>query len=147
MSYEISLMAEPSPDLHRTILDGVRAFNKELFATWPPGQDLAIAIRDQDQGVVGGLWGRTAGGWLAVDLIFVPEHLRGAGLATQLIGLAEAEARRRGCHSAWLDTLNAKALTLYERLGYVRFGELKDYPLGTDRVFLQKKLEAPSPAV
>jgi GNAT superfamily N-acetyltransferase len=127
--------------LHEIILKGVRGFNKTLFPNHPPGQDLAIAIHDANsREPVGGLCGRTAGGWLAIELIFVPEALRGMGLATQLIAMAEEEAMRRDCHSAWLDTMNPQALTLYRRLGYDIFGELKDYPVGSSRFFLQKKL-------
>jgi ribosomal protein S18 acetylase RimI-like enzyme len=133
---------DPDPELQAVVLEGVRAFNKTLFANHPPGQDLAIAIRDPDKDEpVGGLLGRTAGGWLAIELIFVPEAFRGMGLATRLVAMAEEEARRRGCHSAWLDTLNPGALTLYRRLGYEIFGELKDYPAGFSRFFLQKKLD------
>jgi GNAT superfamily N-acetyltransferase len=134
-------LVQPSDDLYTRILTGLREFNQKAFQAFPPGQDLAIALREEANGApTGGLWGRTAGGWLAIELIFIPAALRGQGLATRLIGLAETEARRRGCHSAWLDTLNARALTLYERLGYVRFGELKDYPLGSSRYFLEKRL-------
>ncbi len=64
------------------------------------------------------------------------------GLATKLVAVAEEEATRRGCHSAWIDTLNPKACDLYRRLGYEIFGELKDYPVGGSRVFLQKTLGA-----
>jgi ribosomal protein S18 acetylase RimI-like enzyme len=129
--------------LQQVVLEGIRGFNKTLFANHPPGQDLAIAVRDPDSGEpVGGLLGRTAGGWLAIELIFVPEAFQGMGLATRLISMAEKEAGQRGCHSAWLDTLNPRALTLYQRLGYQVFGELKDYPAGFSRYFLQKKLDA-----
>jgi GNAT superfamily N-acetyltransferase len=131
---------EAAPAIHRTILEGIRAFNARLFATERPGQDLAIAIRDSGGDAIGGLWGRTAGGWLAIELIFVPEALRGQGIATRLVAMAEEEAVRRDCHSAWLDTLNPDALRLYERLGYRVFGELKDYPRGGSRWFLQKAL-------
>ncbi len=131
---------EDDSALHEIILEGVRGFNRTLFANHPPGQDLAIAIRDPvSSEPVGGLCGRTAGGWLAIELIFVPEVFRGMGLATQLIAMAEEEAKRRDCHSAWLDTMNPQALTLYQRLGYEVFGELKDYPAGFNRFFLQKK--------
>jgi GNAT superfamily N-acetyltransferase len=135
--------AEPSPEVHRAILDGVRAFNAAFFPDERPGRDLAIAIRDpQTRAVLGGLWGRTAGGWLAIELIFVPEALRGQGIASRLVAMAEAEALARDCHSAWLDTLNPEALRLYEKLGYRRFGELKDYPRGGSRHFLQKQLSS-----
>jgi GNAT superfamily N-acetyltransferase len=127
--------------LHPIVLEGVRGFNKTLFAHLPPGQDLAIAVYDPDSNdPVGGLLGRTNGGWLAIELLFVPEAFRGVGLATQLIAMAEKEARNRDCHSAWIDTLNPEALRLYQRLGYEIFGELKDYPVGGSRFFLQKKL-------
>ncbi|MEE1612271.1 GNAT family N-acetyltransferase [Microvirga sp. CF3016] len=127
--------------LHSIVLEGVRGFNKTLFANHPPGQDLAIAIRDPDSDEpVGGLCGRMNGGWLAIELIFVPEVFRGMGLATRLIAMAEEEAKNKGCHSAWIDTLNPEALRLYQRLGYEIFGELKDYPVGGSRFFLQKKL-------
>jgi GNAT superfamily N-acetyltransferase len=127
--------------LQAIVLEGVRGFNRTLFAHHPPGQDLAIAIRDPDSNdPVGGLLGRTNGGWLAIELLFVPEAFRGVGLATQLIAMAEEEARNRDCHSAWIDTLNPVALRLYQRLGYEIFGELKDYPVGGSRFFLQKRL-------
>jgi GNAT superfamily N-acetyltransferase len=137
---EIAFVDDTSA-LQPIVLEGVRGFNKTLFANHPPGQDLAIAIRNPDSGEpVGGLLGRTNGGWLGIELLFVPEAFRGMGLATQLIALAEDEARNRGCHSVWIDTLNPEALRLYQRLGYEIFGELKDYPVGGNRFFLQKKL-------
>jgi GNAT superfamily N-acetyltransferase len=128
-------------DLRGTVLQGLRDFNATLFVNHPPGQDLAIAIRDpKSNEPVGGLIGRINGGWLAIELIFVPEAFRGMGLATQLIAMAEEEARHRDCHSSWLDTLNPQALKLYRHLGYEIFGELKDYPVGGSRFFLRKKL-------
>lgn len=140
MSVRLDFVAEASRDLRETILQGVRAFNAKLFVGAPIGQDLAIAITDESGAAVGGLLGRTAGGWLAIELIFVPEHLRGQGLASRLVAMAEAEARTRGCHAAWLDTLNPDARRLYEKLGYTVFGTLPDYPVGFTRAFLRKAL-------
>ncbi|GEO16691.1 GNAT family N-acetyltransferase [Microvirga aerophila] len=143
----IELVEEPGPALTQTILEGVRSYNRSLFPNHPDGKDLAIGIRDPDsQAFVGGLLGRMAGGWLAIELLFVPEALRGNGLATRLIAIAENEACERGCHAAWIDTLNPKARQLYERLGYVIFGELENYPVGSSRFFLQKAL-GPVPAI
>ena len=136
-------VVDDDQQLHQVVLEGVRDFNRTFFANHPPGRGINLAIRDPDSHEpIGGLLGRTAGGWLAIELIFVPEAFQGMGLATRLIAMAEEEARRRGCHSAWLDTLNPKAFTLYRRLGYEIFGELKDYPVGFSRFFLQKKLNA-----
>ena len=133
------LADEPAAPLREVILDGLRGYNSAAFDPAPTIRTLAVAI-EQDGAAVGGLWGRTGWGWLVIELIFVPESLRGRGLARRLIGMAEDEARRRGCHAAWLDTLNPEALRLYQRLGYGEFGALDDYPVGGRRVFLQKRL-------
>ena len=100
---------------------------------------LVLAVED-DGAVVGGLWGRTAYSWLFVELLVVPESLRGRGLGTELMARAEAEAIARGCHGAWLDTFEFQARGFYERLGYECFGELKDYPAGSARYFMRKTL-------
>jgi GNAT superfamily N-acetyltransferase len=145
-SLSLSFIEEPCPELNQMILEGVRAYNRSLFPNHPDGKDIAIGIRGpDDQAFVGGLLGRVGGGWLSIELLFVPEVLRGHGLATRLIAMAEEEARKRGCHGAWIDTLNPKARQLYERLGYVIFGELENYPAGSSRCFLQKTL-GPVPA-
>jgi ribosomal protein S18 acetylase RimI-like enzyme len=141
MTHGIELVAKPNPEIRRVILDGLRDFNSTALMPGLQIEDLAVAIRESDsQKVVGGLWGRTGWEWLTIEMIFVPESLRGQGSASKLIAIAEEEARRRGCHSAWLDTLNPGALALYERLGYSRFGELEDFPVGQSRYFLRKNL-------
>jgi len=93
--------------------------------------------------MVGGLWGRTAYDWLFVELLVVPESLRGRGLGSELMKRAEDEALGRGCHSAWLDTFEFQARGFYERLGYTCFGELPNYPTGFARYFMRKALRLP----
>ena len=58
---------------------------------------------------------------------------------------AEAEAVRRGCASAYLDTFDFQARPFYERLGYQLFGQLDDFPPGGSRYFLRKRLD-PDPS-
>jgi GNAT superfamily N-acetyltransferase len=101
---------------------------------------LVLAVEGPDGRVLGGLWGRTAYDWLFVELLFVPESLRGRGLGADLMLRAEAEAVARGCHGAWLDTFAFQARGFYERLGYSCFGELNDYPVGSARYFMKKTL-------
>jgi GNAT superfamily N-acetyltransferase len=105
-----------------------------------PSKPLCIAIKDEHGNIVGGLWGHTACGWLFTELLVVPQESRGAGLGTQLMSMAEAEAVQRGCHSAWLDTHEFQAKGFYEKLGYTEFGRLENFPTGYARHFFQKKL-------
>jgi len=107
---------------------------------------LIIAIDDSEGRVAGGLWGKTAYDWLFVELLFVPESLRGRGLGSELMKRAEAEALSRGCHSAWLDTFEFQAREFYERVGYTCFAQLPDYPVGSARYFMKKALGAHSDA-
>jgi GNAT superfamily N-acetyltransferase len=102
-----------------------------------------MVVEDSEAGLVGGLWGRTAYDWLFVELLFVPESLRGRGLGSELMKRAEDEALGRGCHSVWLDTFEFQARGFYERLGYTCFGELPNYPTGSARYFMRKALRLP----
>ena len=91
--------------------------------------------------MIGGLWGRTVYDWLFVELLFVPDALRGRGVGSEVMKRAEDEALTRGCHSAWLDTFEFQARGFYERLGYICFAELRDYPAGVTRYFMKKALK------
>jgi len=143
LNFYLEPLPKPHSIVRQIIANGLTDFNRTTLMPDLHIEDLAVVIRAVDsKTIVGGLWGRTGWEWLTIELIFVPESLRGQGIARSLIGMAEEEAINRGCHSAWLDTLNPEALSLYERLGYERFGELKDFPKGGSRTFLQKKLVA-----
>ncbi|MFY8099437.1 MAG: GNAT family N-acetyltransferase, partial [Allorhizobium sp.] len=94
--------------------------------------------------VDGGLIGYTGRGWLYVELLFVPERLRGQGMAARLLALAEEEARARGCIGAYIDTINPVACRTYERAGYRVFGRIENFTRGLDICWLIKRFgEAP----
>lgn len=101
---------------------------------------LVVLLRNGTGEVQGGLWGYTGYEWFFTQLLFVPANLRGSGIGTEIMHFAEAEAVKRGCHAAWLDTFEFQARAFYERLGYVCFGELADYPPGFSRFFMKKQL-------
>lgn len=101
---------------------------------------IAVVVRDETGAVAAGISGHTAWGWLYVQWLWVAEDRRGQGLAGQMLVAVEAEGRKRGCHSAYIDTFSPLALKTYLRAGYVPFGELGDFPVGRTRTFLQKRL-------
>jgi len=73
-------------------------------------------------------------------MLYIPDTLRGTGLAGEILAKAEDEARTRGCRGAWIDTFSPLALRAYLRQGYEVFGELQDFPEGRTRSFLRKNL-------
>lgn len=101
---------------------------------------LAVLVRNDAGELVAGVSGYTAWGWLYVQWLWVAEDQRGQGLAARMLAAAEAEARLRGCHGAYIDTFSPVALKTYERAGYAPFGKLDDFPKGRTRTFLQKRL-------
>ncbi len=134
----LELVEHPGEELRRAILEPLAQFN--IAQAGPPGaQPLCIAIRDEDGRAVGGLWGRTIYDWLAIELLVVPEALRGQGLGTSLLARAEQEARARGCIGAWLDTFSFQARGFYEKLGYALAGTIPDHPIGGARYFMMKR--------
>jgi len=102
---------------------------------------LNVVVSDPETGqVLGGMTGRTSLGLLFIDLFFLPEHLRGGGLGSRILELAEEEARRRGCVAASVITISFQAPAFYTRRGYRIFGQIECTPPGTSRVFLSKTL-------
>jgi len=101
---------------------------------------LGVVLRDETGEVLGGLVGSTVWGWLQVAQLWLDGAVRGKGHGVALMRAAEAEAVRRGCHHALLDTFDFQARGFYEGLGYRVFGEVLDFPTGHTRFFMEKAL-------
>lgn len=136
----LSLSEEPGPAARAAIAAGLAAFNRPLYGA-ADARALTVLIEDPATGaVIGGLLGRTFWRWLYVEMLFVPEALRGRGLARSVLALAEAGAMRRGCVGSLIDTFSPVNVAIYERLGYVTCGTVPDFPPGHLRTFLRKPL-------
>lgn len=142
MAHRIAVANAPSPEDRAAILRGLVDFNDRTFG--PSNiEPLAVLIRDEAGETVGGLWGRTTYGWLYVELLFVPENLRGRGLGAALMTEAERAAAARGATAAWIDCFGEENRGFYERCGFEVFGALDGMPRGRTRYFLKKALSAP----
>jgi GNAT superfamily N-acetyltransferase len=139
MEYTLTLTDVADEEIRKAIVGPLVAYNDSQAG---PSQNrpLVVLVQDKAGGVIGGLWGYTAYGWLFTQLLVVPEGLRSQGVGTKLMQLAENEAASRDCHGAWLDTFEFQARAFYERIGYVCFGELPNYPTGFSRFFMKKEI-------
>ena len=139
MTVQLIVTDAPEPADDEAIVKGIVQFN--TGAVGPSGgRPLAVLIRNAEGVTIGGLWGRTGYEWLFVQLLVVPEELRGTGIGRDVMARAETEARARGCRGIWLDTFSFQARGFYEKQGFTVFGQLDDYPAGHQRFFLQKRL-------
>ncbi len=130
---------EPEAGERAAILAALVAANERRG---PPSgvRRLALLTRGPDGATDGGMWAVSFYDWMFVELLVVPERLRGQGVGTAMMARMEAVARARGCLGVWLDTFGFQAPGFYARLGYTPFGRLAEHPRGGERVFLCKRL-------
>ncbi len=137
-NYTISVEDHPSREDVDALEVSLGRYN-ELQVARLNWRALAIFMRDAQGKIVAGLAGSTEWEWLFIDTLFVAEPVRRQGCGRQLMSHAEAEAMRRGCLHAHLNTFDFQALPFYQKLGYEVFGKLDDYPLGHALYFMQKR--------
>jgi GNAT superfamily N-acetyltransferase len=139
MTFKLSV-AESNTEAGRSaILAQLRDYN-HARAGATEVMPLAVLLHNERGDVVGGLHAVSAYDWLIVELVFVPDAMRGRGVGSALLARAEEIARARSCTGVWLDTFSFQARGFYERLGYQLFGTIEDHPAGAERYFLKKML-------
>jgi GNAT superfamily N-acetyltransferase len=139
MNYKFTLLDDVDDNVKDAIVALVVQYNNSKAGSGN-GRSLFVVIHDEKNEVIGGLSGYTSRGWLFIDHLVVPEAHRKKGIGTEIMRMAEEEAISRGCTDAWLNTFEFQARGFYERLGYVCFGELPNYPFGFSRFFMNKSL-------
>jgi len=136
----VAVTDAPDARVEAAIGEGLRRFNAQQSGI-DDSRPLAVVVSDPDTNeVLGGITGRTSLGLLFIDLVFLPDNLRGDGLGSRILKLAEDEGRRRGCRAAMLYTISFQAPGFYARHGWRVFGEIACDPPGTSRIFMTKSL-------
>jgi GNAT superfamily N-acetyltransferase len=139
MKYVLSVIDVADEAVRKAIVAPLVVYNSSQAGS-SNNRPLVVAITGEGGAVIGGFWGHTGYEWLFTQLLVVPASLRGRGLGSEIMQLAEQEAVARGCSNAWLDTFEFQARGFYERIGYACFTELPNYPTGFSRFFMKKAL-------
>ncbi len=101
---------------------------------------IGIFYEDEKGQKLAGLIGETFGNWLCIKYLFVEEYLRKEGIGSELLLVAEKEAKNRGCKYAFVDTFSFQAPTFYIKHGYKAVFALNDYPYTGKRIYYTKEL-------
>ena len=139
MTLRIERSANPTDEERQAILLPLRAYNASKAGA-SVSEQIALLIRNDNDEILGGLYGRVFYQWFFVELLSVPEEARGQGMGSKLMQMAEDLAREKACIGIWLDTFDFQAPEFYKKLGYSELGQIADYPPGHQRYFLQKPL-------
>lgn len=127
----------PAPEVRAALGREINDFHARTVPL--QSQRFAFRVCDDQSRLLGGVAGMIAWDWLFIEALWVSDALRGRGVGRLLMGRAETHARAQGCHSAWLDTFQARGF--YETLGYEPFGQLEDFPDGQTRYFMRRRLD------
>lgn len=118
MNPVLTVSSEPELEVEKVVGEGLNAFNDAVVG-YADRAPLHVIVRDTDSGaIVGGISGKTSLGLMFIDLVYLPEDLRGRNIGTRMMELAENEARRRDCRAGVLFTINFQAPGFYQRLGW-----------------------------
>src|SRR5262245_45224842 len=89
------LTDKPPPEAFAKLWEPLRAFNERIVGD-ASAHTLAILLREPaTDTIIGGLWGRSLWGSMYIDIVFVPEELRGRGIGASLVRQAEQEVIQR----------------------------------------------------
>ena len=136
----LTVTDSPSEQAQAVIDKGLNGYNLEQAGYWDWRALAVLASDPETSEVLGGILGRTSLGLLFIDLVYLPDAVRGSGLGSRMLALAEAEALERGCRRGVLYTISFQAPGFYERHGWREFGRIPCDPPGTARVFMTKEL-------
>jgi GNAT superfamily N-acetyltransferase len=138
MSAQIEVSETVDSDELAAVEAGVAAYGRSK-AVGGNARPVAAVGRESCR-LVGGAIGRTEYGRLFVNALWVAPDARGRGLGTRLLESLEAEAARRGCADALLDTLLAENVAFCLARGYRVVAVVSNYVGPFDRTILVNTL-------
>ncbi|MGQ0697796.1 MAG: GNAT family N-acetyltransferase [Panacagrimonas sp.] len=137
--WSIAAVAEEESAIADAIIELLKDYNQQFIGRAP--YDLfRLAAHDREGRLIGGLLGEWRSYWLHVDILVVTEPYRRSGLGSALMADAERVAREKNYRGIFLDTFEFQAPRFYEKLGFTRFGSIRNYCDGYDRHFYEKRL-------
>ena len=122
---------------------GIVSFNEQAVSDLEPIDEekrFHVLARDSEGSLQGGIRATCYWNTLHIELLWISETARGAGIGRKLMQKAEAFARECGCENAFVETTSWQARPFYEKNGYNHTATLEDRPKGHSSHYLTKVL-------
>jgi GNAT superfamily N-acetyltransferase len=136
VAFTWSISEDASTQDLAVVAEGVFAYGRAQ-ARDSDAKPISCLVREGTRIVAGGS-GRTEYGRLYVGYLWVTEALRGNGIGSRVLLELEAEAAKRGCRDALIETLEESVAQLYARLGYEQVAYIPSYVGSFNRHFMLK---------
>ena len=117
----------------------IRAYNRSKREP-PKSEPLNIYLEDEQGNLKAGMVAETFGNWLEIEYLYVSDDLRGQGIGSKILKMAERESKERGCKYSFVNTFNFQAPKFYEKHGYKEVFALEKYPYTGERYYYTKDL-------
>ena len=140
MGIKIRAQHDISSEYLAAISDQLYEYNQRITGKRDV-RGLSFVALDGDD-VVGAATGYSWGGIAELEVLWVDEGHRGAGLGTRLLAEFVGEAALRDTRRVWVSSHDFQAPELYERSGFKRVAELEGWPEGHTNVILCKQIGA-----
>ncbi len=101
---------------------------------------LNIYVEDDHGNLLAGMVAETFGNWLEIEYLYVRDDLRGQGLGSIILEMAEKESKTRGCKYSFVNTFQFQAPNFYKKHGYKEVFVLREYPYTGERYYYTKEL-------
>lgn len=122
-----------------TIEDRIYEYNQSVTGKCD-ARGLAFLIRDEADRIVAACAGYSWADSSELKLMWVDQGLRGRGYGRDLLNAYLAEATNRGVKQVWVASYDFQAPEFYERAGFKREAEFRDWPPGHSNIILRKPL-------
>jgi len=130
---------EPTEEELEGFCLGLQEYNRSklLSNNFPKPSNFKKCIKIGDE-IVAGILAYTFWNMAVVEALWVKEDFRNKGYATALLNALENYAKEYGITKIYFETFNPQMRSLCEKLGYVVYGVMDDYPEGYSRYYMCK---------
>lgn len=117
----------------------------EIAAQFGPRDETPFSIlaHSAEDALLGGVNGVIHWRWLYIRHLWVEQNYRRLGYAKKLISTAKDLAYERNYIGVYIDTFDTNTAHFYENVGFKIYGEIPDFPIGFNRIFLYLPLGTP----
>ena len=124
---------------------GIIDYNKLEVPDLEPNENevkFFVFAKNEADAIIGGIRATCFWNTLHIELLWLSEECRGAGIGKRLIDSAESFAVQQNCGKALVETTSWQAKPFYEKNGYDHIATLTDRPKGHASHYLTKSLVA-----